>query len=127
MIQIVVITIIAIACVLVISIQAGRENKRLQEKLEDQERLTDEAIKLYHSVKEHYANITANEKLIQVDYCTSESDINKYKSDAAMEKAIRSKLALLVSHDIENWVEPNILELGDGHKKYSYVFKVRKV
>lgn len=65
--------------------------------------------------------------LIQADYCTSESDINKYNSQKAMENAIRTKMAMLIGNDIVKKFEPRILPLGEGKQKYSLLLKVKKI
>ena len=81
----------------------------------------------YDDLRERVARDSADERIIHAEYCTSDSDLIKYKTEKAMENAINSRLALLIGNDIQKWIAPSVLPLENGNKKYSYVFKVRRV
>lgn len=81
----------------------------------------------YDDLREKVAIAYADERIIHAEYCTSDSDLIKYKTEKAMENAINSRLALLIGNDIQKWIAPSVLPLENGNKKYSYVFKVRRV
>ena len=83
--------------------------------------------RMYKDLKNRIAMEEAEEKVLQAEYCTSESDMVKFRTEKAMMNAISSRLAMLIGHDIQEFVEPRVLELGDGKKKISYVFKVKKI
>lgn len=83
--------------------------------------------RMYYDLKNRISAEEAEEKVLQAEYCTSESDIVKFRTEKAMMNAISSRLAMLIGHDIQEFVEPRVLELGDGKKKISYVFKVKKI
>lgn len=83
--------------------------------------------RMYRDLKNRISAEEAEEKVLQAEYCTSESDMVKFRTEKAMMNAISSRLAMLIGHDIQEFVEPRVLELGDGKKKISYVFKVKKI
>ena len=66
-------------------------------------------------------------ELVQARYCTTDSDLMKYKSQKAMENAIRSKMSMLIGNEIAKRFEPRVLPLGDGKQEYSLVLKVKKI
>ena len=66
-------------------------------------------------------------EIIQADYCTSDSDMMKFSNDKKMQRAIRSKLAMLIGNDIAKKFEPSVLPLGEGKEKHSLVLKVKKI
>lgn len=66
-------------------------------------------------------------ELVQAHYCTSDSDLIKYNSREAMEKAIRKNIAANIAQDILSRFEPGVLPLGEGKKKYSLILKVKKI
>lgn len=66
-------------------------------------------------------------EIIQADYCTSDSDMMKFSSDKKMQRAIRSKLAMLIGNDIAKKFEPSVLPLGEGKEKHSLVLKMKKI
>ena len=66
-------------------------------------------------------------ELVQARYCTSDSDLIKYNSQEAMEKAIRKNIAANIAQDILSRFEPLVLPLGEGKEKYSLILKVKKI
>jgi len=66
-------------------------------------------------------------ELVQVEYYTSDSDVLKYPTIAKMDKAVRSKLALLVGNDLAKKFKPETKLLPNGSTKYSLILKVKKL
>ena len=107
--------------------KSNKTIKRLTEESEAYKKVAEDLEFRYDDLRERYARYEADAVLIQVDYCTSESDLLKYSSDEKMYRAIKSKLSMLIGNDIVKKFEPSVLPLGDGKEKYSLVLKVKKI
>lgn len=107
--------------------QQDRLIKRLKEELAEK----DKSVTYYHHVIEGFREKMKDEEekyeIISAPYCTSDSDLIKYSSQKAMERAIRSKLAMLLGNEIAKRFEPRVLPLGEGKEKYSLTIKVKKI
>lgn len=101
--------------------------KKLMEESEAYKKVAEDLELRYDDLRERYARDEADAVLIQADYYTSESDLLKYSSDEKMYRAIKSKLSMLIGNYIAKKFEPSVLPLENGNRKYSYVFKVRRV
>lgn len=120
--------IIAFVCAVVLillllyaSYKQDRELAALKEEAEAYKVTARELQRLYDE------SVHPEERLVQAEYCTSDSDIIKYSSQKAMNAAIKNKMAMSLSNDLLKMFEPSTLPLGEGKEKYSLVLKVRKI
>lgn len=90
-----------------------------------------EDVKTYKTVAESAERLYDEERrkgvLVQAEYFTSESDINKYSSDAKMKSAIKGRMAMLIGNDLLKKFEPSVIPLKDGKQKYRLMLKVEKI
>lgn len=118
-----IIIIIEFICVLVLFAINMRYHKLVRTLSED--------AKTYKAVAESAEMLYEEERqkgeLIQAEYFTSESDYNKYSSQAKMESAIKSRMAMLIGQDIIRRCDINVIHLGEGKEKYSLMLKVKKI
>lgn len=128
-------TIIIIAVVITVLIILGvslmsvveKEKKTLREDAESYKLVAEQYRHLYESAQANLDKVASSEYLVRVEYCTSNSDQLKYKTQSAMENAILSRLAVNIGHEVEKLVEKRIVDLEEGNRKYSYTFKVRAI
>ena len=123
------IIIVAIAAVLLVGtiISQQKTINDLKEEADSYKTVADQLEILYADLQKKVAIDSADERIIHAEYCTSDSDLIKYKTEKAMENAINSRLALLIGYDIQKWIAPSVLPLENGNKKYSFFFKVKRV
>ncbi len=115
-----------VALVLLVAFLGQNEQiKELKQEASTYKIVAEHTDRLYRDLKNAVSESASRERLIHAEYCTSDSDMIKYKTEKLMESAITSKLAMLVGHDIQKWIAPRVTELEGGKKKYSFVFKIR--
>ena len=127
MLLLIIIVAIAVVVIFPLLLIKDKELKEARNELHSYKAVAEQAEALYDDLREKVARDSADERIIHAEYCTSDSDLIKYKTEKAMENAINSRLALLIGNDIQKWIAPSVLPLENGNKKYSYVFKVRRV
>lgn len=93
----------------------------LKEDVDAYRKIAAEAQNLYEIERENAG------KLLHTEYTTTDADLVKYKSEKAMDGAIKSRLAVLIGNDIQKNIDLRIVNLGEGKKKYSYIFKIKNV
>ena len=118
---------IAIAMLFIIALVKDKALKEAQREIHSYKAVAEQIGILYDDLREKVMLDSADEHLIHAEYCTSDSDVIKYKTEKSMENAINSRLALVIGNDIQKWIAPSVLHLENGNKKYSYVFKVKRV
>ena len=124
----IIITLVALVIIAILYYMMTKENNRLRKELAIQEKSTEEFALLYQSLRERLEKDAQNEVLFHFEYCTSDSDINKYTDKEHMEKVIKSKIAKTLMNDIfKKFGDPDKLPLGDGNEKYSYSIKVKRI
>lgn len=83
---------------------------------------------LKHELKDATAEIKrlkSDEKVIHAQYCMSDFEKTKFKTDAAMNSAIRTRLAMLIANDIVRVLgEPGKRMVGEGVNQYEYIVKI---
>lgn len=127
MLQTIIFFALAVLCIILMACFYCKSlRKSVEEKLQYKHE-AEQYKRKYYDLKNRISAEEAEEKVLQAEYCTSESDMVKFRTEKAMMNAISSRLAMLIGHDIQEFVEPRVLELGDGKKKISYVFKVKKI
>ena len=127
MLQTIIFFALAVLCIVLIIYFYCKGLQKSQEEILQYKHEAVQYKRMYKDLKNRIAAEEAEEKFFQAEYCTSESDMVKFRTEKAMMNAISSRLAMLIGHDIQEFVEPRVLELGDGKKKISYVFKVKKI
>ena len=96
--------------------------------------IAEQTEKLYDEIKKkaqelHEEKIRREQAMltVQAHYCASDSDYNKYSTEAAMVKSIKSKLAMTLANDlIKNIGDPDVSENAIGNKVFSYRVKIDK-
>ena len=127
MLLLIIIVAIAVVVLFPLLLVKDKELKEARKELHSYKAVAEQAEALYDDLREKVARDSADERIIHAEYCTSDSDLIKYKTEKAMENAINSRLALLIGNDIQKFIAPSVLPLENGNKKYSYVFKVRRI
>lgn len=123
--------IIAVVSALVFLCTVYKQDKLIKRLKKEYSEEKDNTVNYYEGIIQGFRNKVREEEekydIISALYCASESDSIKYNSEKAMERAIRSKLAMRIGNVIAKRFEPNSLPLGDGKKKYHLTVKVKKI
>lgn len=110
-----------------------KKNDIINQEARAYKHIAEQTEKLYDEMKKkaqelHEEKIRREQAMltVQAHYCASDSDYNKYSTEAAMVKSIKSKLAMTLANDlIKNIGDPDVSENETGHKVYSYCITIK--
>lgn len=121
----IIISIIVGTLILFALIKKENKIKQLRTEVETYKNVAESAESMYEGLRKKIDDESHEYRIIHAEYCTSDSDTMKYKTDSAMESAIKNRLSMLVANNIKGISEPRCIELENGTKKYSYFIKVK--